>query len=170
MRQNSKPRRPAALPCTIPDDVMRDGILWEPDWAEILLANARVRQTLLEQEVRLTAERDRAEWLARQTERLAAIALELDELERRLKMAEERERRETWWREVSEREKQANAKILEHFQDQLDGGVHAAMVARANKAKAEMDRDNARLERVAFLKRGVLRGTRKQPAAGRLAY
>jgi hypothetical protein len=55
---------------------------------------------------------------------------------------------------------------MAHYQDQLDGGVHAAMVARANKAKEDMDRDNARLERLALLKRGVLRGTRKQFATG----
>ena len=36
------------------------------------------------------------------------------------------------------------------------------MVARANKAKADMDSDNARLDKSALLKRGVLRGARKQ--------
>ncbi len=36
--------------------------------------------------------------------------------------------------------------------------------------KADMHRDNARLERLALLKRGVMRGTRKQFAAGHLAY
>jgi hypothetical protein len=145
----------------MPFDVQHDGVLWQPDETEILLSNALVRQKLLEQEVQLEAAREQRDWLGKQTERLAAIALELDATERRLKMAEEIEARENWWREVSEREKAANEKILAHFQDQLDGGVHAAMVARANKAKADIDRDNARLERLTLLKRGVLRGTRK---------
>jgi hypothetical protein len=37
-----------------------------------------------------------------------------------------------------------------------------AMLERGNKAKADMDRDNARLERLALLKKGVLRGRRKE--------
>ena len=104
---------------------------------------------------------EQREWLARQNERLAAIALELDAYERQQRLNEEMEKRENWWKEVSEREKEANERVQAHFQDQLDSGVHAAMVARAEKAKREMDRDNARLERLALLKRGVLRGRRK---------
>ncbi len=160
-RRIQEPRRPEALPCTIPDDVMRDGILWEPDWAEILLANARARQKLLEQELWLTVERERTEWLARQTERLAAIAIELDETERRINTAEEMEERENWWKEVSEHEKEANERILAHFQNQLDGGIHTAMVARSKKALEDMNRDNVRLERLVLLTRGVLRGRRQ---------
>jgi hypothetical protein len=53
-------------------------------------------------------------------------------------------------------------KPLTQFQNQLDGGKYEAMVERANKAKADMERDNARLERLALLKRGMLRGTRKK--------
>lgn len=160
--------QPRQLPPCVPDEIQHDGVLWRPTWEERALDWNRQQMELAIAEVHRIELEEQREWLARQMERLAAIALELDETERRLERTEEAKRRENWWREVSEREKEANTKILEHFQDQLDGGVHAAMVARANKAKADMDRDNARLERLALLKRGVLRGTRKQFAAGHL--
>jgi hypothetical protein len=145
-------------------------ILWEPDRTEVLLANARARQKLFAQELRERELLEQREWLSAATRRMAEVALELDAAERRIKLQEEIEKNDKWWADLHEREKEANAKLMAQLQDQLDGGVHAAMLARANKAKAEMDRDNARLERLALLKRGVLRGTRKQSAAGRLAY
>ena len=49
---------------------------------------------------------------------------------------------------------------MAQFQKQLDGGKYEAMVERANKAKADMERDNARLERLTLLKKGVLRDTK----------
>ena len=152
------------LPRCVPDDVSQDGVLWAPTWEENALAwNREQMQAALAEVKRIELEEQR-EWLVRQNERLAMIALELDATERRLKMVEEMEKREKWWREVSEREKEANERIQAHSQDLMDGGVHAAMVARANKAKADMDRDNARLERLALMKRGVLRGRRKEYA------
>src|SRR5271165_3379945 len=158
------------LPSTLPDDVLHDQFDFEPTWEEKALEwNRQQMQAALAEVNRIELEEQR-EWLARQNERLAMIALEIDETERRQKLNEEMEKRENWWKEVSEREKEANERILAHFQDQLDGGVHADMVARANKAKADMDRDNARLERLALLKRGVLEGTRKQFAGGRVAH
>jgi hypothetical protein len=150
----------------MPDDIQRDGVLWEPDRTEILLANALVRQRLLDQEVHLAELADQKAWL--QTQRMAAVALELDETDRRIKLQEEIEGNEKWWADVNAREKEANAKLMGQFQKQLDGGKYEAMVERANKAKADMDRDNARLERLALLQKGVLRGTRKQFAAGRI--
>jgi len=149
---------------------MRDGILWAPDRTEILLANARARQRLFEQQLRERELLEQRQWLAAATQRMAEVALELDAADRRIKLQEEIEKNEKWWADLNAREKAANEKLMAHFQDQLDGGVHAAMVARANKAKADMDRDNARLERLALIKKGVLRGTRKQFAAGHLAY
>jgi|SRR5271165_791298 len=159
-----------SLPSTLPADVLHDKFDWEPTWEERALDWNRQQLELAIAEVKRIELEEQREWLARQTERLALIALELDAAERRIQMAEEMQKREDWWREVSEREKEANEKLQSHFQDQLDGGVHAAMVKRAEAAKRDMDRDNARLERLALLKRGMLRGTRKQPAAGRLAY
>ncbi len=47
---------------------------------------------------------------------------------------------------------------MARFQKQLDGGKYEAMVERAKKAKADMDLGNSRLERLAFLKKDVLRG------------
>ena len=162
-RQTKPSRR---LPPCVPNDVRMADILWFPTVEERALGWNRQQMAEALAEVKRIELEEQREWLARQNERLAMIALELDETERRLKLTEEMEKRESWWKEVSEREKEANERILAHFQDQLDGGVHAAMVARANKAKADMDRDNARLERLALLQRGVLRGTRKQFAAG----
>jgi hypothetical protein len=46
---------------------------------------------------------------------------------------------------------------MAEYQKQLDGGKYEAMVVRANKAKADMERDNAQLERLALLKRGPLK-------------
>ena len=154
----------------MPDDVSQDGVQWAPTWEEKALDWHRQQMQAALAEVKRIELEERNEWLARQNERLAAVALELDAYERQQRLNEEMEKRENWWKEVSEREKEANEELLEYFQEQLDGGVHAAMVARADKAKADMDRDNARLERLALLKRGVLQGTRRQPAAGRLAY
>jgi hypothetical protein len=50
-----------------------------------------------------------------------------------------------------------NEKLMAEYQKQLDGGKYEAMVVRANKAKADMERDNAQLERLALLKRGPLK-------------
>lgn len=163
-RQSGKPR--AFLPSCVPDDVKSAGVLWEPDETEILFSNAQVRQLLLDQEVKRIELEEQKAWLTTAMQRMAAIAVEIDEGLRRAALQEEIERNERWWADVHDREKAANEKLMAHFQDQLDGGVHAAMVARANKAKADMDRDNARLERLALLKRGVLRGTRRQFAVG----
>jgi hypothetical protein len=46
---------------------------------------------------------------------------------------------------------------MAEYQKQLDGGKYEAMVVRANKAKADMERDNAQLERLALLKWGPLK-------------
>jgi hypothetical protein len=93
---------------------------------------------------------------------MAAVAVELDATERRIKLQEEIEKNEKWWADVHEREKETNEKLMTEFQKQLDGGVYEQMVERANKAKADIASDNARLERLALLKRGVLRGRRKE--------
>jgi hypothetical protein len=152
---------------TLPDDVLSDGIWWRPTWEENRIAHHRQQiEKALADANRIALEEQR-EWMSRQTERLAAIALEIDAAERQQKVAEEMEKRENWWKQVSEQEKQQNQEILVHYQEQLDGGAYAKMVARAEKAKREMDRENAQLERLALLKRGVLQGTRRQPAAGR---
>jgi hypothetical protein len=146
----------------INQDQSHDGFDFEPTWEENRIQYHRRQLAMALAEVKRIELEEQREWLARQNERLAMIALELDETERRIKLNEEMEKRENWWKEVSERDKEANEKIQAHFQDLMDGGVHAAMVARANKAKADMDCDNARLERLALLKRGVLRGRRKE--------
>jgi hypothetical protein len=100
--------------------------LWKPGYVEKLLENAKVRQKLLEQEVRIQTAKEQAEWLARQTERLALIAFEIDEAERRSQMAEEMEKRENWWRQVSEREKKQNEAIMADFQKRMEVGCTRA--------------------------------------------
>lgn len=160
-------RQLTRLPSTLPDDVLHDKFDFEPTWEERALVWHRRQIALALAEVKRIELGEQRDWIAAQNARLAQIAIELDETERRLQLAQEMEKREDWWREVADREKEANEKLLKYFQEQLDGGVHAAMVERANKAKMDMDRDNARLERLALLKRGVLRGRRKEFAVMR---
>jgi hypothetical protein len=161
------------LPSTLPDDVLHDQFDFEPTWQERALDWHRQQMALALAEVNRIELEEQQAWLQAATQRMAAVALEIDEGLRKAALQEEIEKNEKWWADLHEREKAANEKILAHFQDQLDGGVYAAMVARANKAKADMDRDNARLERLALLKKGVLRGRRKEfammPTAGTLS-
>jgi hypothetical protein len=152
------PTRPRQLPPCLLDGMKANDILWEPDRTEILLANARVRQNLLEQELRECELLEQREWLTAATQRMAEVAMELDAADRRIKLQEEIEKNEKWWADLNGREKAANEKLMAQFQKQLDGGKYEAMVEPANKAKADMGRDNARLERLVLLKRGVLRG------------
>src|SRR6267378_7781209 len=121
------PTRPRQLPPCLPDGMKANDIPWEPDRTEILLANARVRQKLFDQEAKRCELEEQKAWLATAIQRMAAVALEIDEGLRRAALQEEIEKSERWWFQVHEREKAANAKVLEHFQDQLEGGVHAAM-------------------------------------------
>jgi hypothetical protein len=72
-----------SLPSTIPDDVMRDGILWEPDWEEIRWERALARQRLFEQQLRERELLEQRQWLTAATQRMAEVALELDAAERR---------------------------------------------------------------------------------------
>ena len=147
-----------------------DGVLWEPDRTEIELARALVRQRFFDQQVRIAELEEQKAFLAAATQRLAAVALEIDEGLGRAALQEQIKQNEKWWAETVAKEQKQNEAILESYQNQIDCGLLQKMKARANRAKADMERDNARLERLALLKRGVLRGTRKQFAAGHLAY
>jgi alanine racemase len=157
-RQTRKPR--AFLPACVPDEVKTTGVLWEPDETEILLANAQVRQRLLEQEVKLAHQAEQRAWLTTAMQRMAAIAVEIDEGLRRAALQEEIERNERWWADLHEKEKAANEKLMVHFQNELDNNLHAKMVARSKAAADDIRKSNARIERNELRRRGVLRGRR----------
>lgn len=154
------------LPSTLPADVLRDQFDFEPTWEERALDWHRQQLALALAEVKRIELEEQKAWLTTAMQRMAVIAVEIDEGLRKAALQEELERNERWWAAVHEQEKAANERLMARLQDQLDGGIHAAMVARAEKARKDMDRDTARLERLALLKRGVLRGTRKQFATG----
>jgi hypothetical protein len=162
--------RPRRLPTTLPDDVLRDGVDFAPTFEERALDWHREQMQLAIAEVKRLELAEQREWLEAQTRRLARVAMELDETERKIKLQDEMDRQDEWWKRVSEEAKVSTERVLEHCQKQLDGRAYEKMVARAEAARKDMDRDNARLERLSLLKRGVLRGTRKQFAAGHLAY
>ena len=68
--------------------------------------------------MRLAELAEQKAWLAAATQRMAAVALELDETDRRIKLQEEIEKDEKWWTDVNAREKEANAKLMAQFQRQ----------------------------------------------------
>jgi hypothetical protein len=78
------------LPPCVPDDVKADDILWYPDRTERLLSKALVRQRLFEQELRERELLEQRQWLTAATQRMAAVALELDKTDRRIKLQESR--------------------------------------------------------------------------------
>lgn len=71
------------------------------------------------------------------------------------------DRTDRWWADTAEREKAQTEALMAQYQKIFDKGVFEKMKARAEKAKASMDRDNARIERLELLRRGVVRGRRK---------
>jgi hypothetical protein len=155
-------RRPNKLPNYIPDDVRHDAVNWEPTWEERALDWHRQQLELALAEVKRIELEEQKAWLTTAMQRSVAAGLLIDETERKLAQQAEMDRAEKWFADTAAREKKQNEAIQAAYQKQLDGGKFEAMVERANKAKADMDRDNARLERFTLLKRGVLRGTRKQ--------
>jgi hypothetical protein len=163
--KHNRRSRPRQLPPCVPDDIHMDGILWAPDATEVKLARALVRQRFYEQELRLAELAEQRDWLPAAIQRSVAAGLLIDEMERKLAIQAEMDRTDKWYADTAAKEKKQSEAILAAYQKQLDGGKYETMVERANKAKADMDRDNARLERLALLKKGVLRGRRKEFAA-----
>ncbi len=170
MRVKTKTRVNFKLPPCVPETVQADGVHWEPTWQERALEYSKQQIALALAEVKRIELIEQRGWLTAATQRAVAAALEIDEGLRKAALAEEIEKTEKWWADTVAREQKQNEAIMAEFQKQMDRGVYKQMKARADKAKRDMDRDNARLERLALLKRGVLRGTRKQFAAQRLAY
>jgi hypothetical protein len=159
MRKRQRTRR--ILPACLPDDVFHDGVDFAPTWEENRLAYHRQQIALALSEVkRIELEEQRA-WLEVQTRRIALVALEIDEYKRRAALHDEMDRQDKWWADVAVCEKAQTEALMAHYQKILDEGVFEKMKARAEKAKASMDRDNARIERLELLRRGVVRGRRE---------
>lgn len=137
----------------LPYDVIHDGVDFAPTWEE------RQIDYHLAQIAKIRAGIDRR-WIEEARERSTKAAAEIDETAKKIALAEARQKQLDWYREQSERGAAEMKRLLEHYQRELDGGKYEAMVARADAAKKDMDRDNVRLERLALLKRGVVRGRR----------
>ena len=145
----------------LPDGLKWGDISWEPTWEEkaldwnrqqIALALAAVKQIELEEQ---------RVWLEAAMRHMAAVAQEIDEYKRKAALQEEIHRRDKWWEDTREREKQQTAKLMAAYQRQLDGNIFEQMQARAVKAGEDIKRDNARIERLELMRRGIVRGLRK---------
>jgi hypothetical protein len=55
-------------------------------------------------------------WLAAQTQRLALIAMELDEQDRKIKLQEAQDKQDAWWKKCDEEAKVSTSAVMEHFQ------------------------------------------------------
>lgn len=146
----------------LPDGLKWGDISWEPtgeekalDWhrQQIALALVAVKRIEL-QEQRL--------WLVAATQRAVAAGLLIDETDRKLALEEEMVRTEKWWADTAEREKSQTEALMAHFQSVLDKNQFAKMKARAAKAGEDIRRDNARIERLELMCRGVVRGLRRR--------
>jgi len=161
MRETGRARRrKAGTVLALPAGLKFNDILWKPDATELELERALVRQRFYEAECRRIELLEQREWLEAQTRRMALAALELDETARKIKLQEAMDAQDKWWIETREREKRQAEELAAAYQRQIDGGVYEAMVERAKKAKADINRDTVRIERLALLSRGAVRGRR----------
>jgi hypothetical protein len=155
-------RNRRVLPACLPDDILHDGIDFTPTWEENRLAYHRQQIALALAEVkRIELEEQRA-WLEGQTRRIALVALEIDEYKRRAALHDEMDRQDKWWADTAEREKAQTEALMAHFQSVLDQNQFEKMKARAAKAGEDIKRDNARIERLELMRRGMVRGLRKR--------
>jgi hypothetical protein len=159
-RTKRRGTRKAGTVLALPSGVKFDDILWKPDATELELERALVRQRFYEAECRRIELLEQSEWLEAAQRRMAAVALELDEYKRQEALQGEMDRTDAWWAATREREKAQSAALAAEYQKVLDGGVYEAMVERAKKAQADISRDAARLDRLALMRRGVVRGRR----------
>ena len=154
-------RKRRILPSCLPADVLHDDFDFAPTWEEGRLAYHRQQIVLALAEVRRIDLLEQKAWLIAATQRAVAAGLEIDEAARKLALQEEIDRTNKWWADTAEREKTQTEALMAQYQKILDKGVFEKMKARAEKAKASMDRDNARIERLELLRRGVVHGLRK---------
>ena len=149
------------LPSTLPADVLHDGFDFSPTWEERKLLWHRQQIALALAEVKRITLIEQKTWLEAQTRRIALVALEIDEYKRRAALQDEMDRQDKWWADTAEREKAQNEALMAHFQSVLDQNQFEKMKARAAKAGEDIKRDNARIERLELMRRGIVRGLRK---------
>ena len=70
------------------------------------------------------------------------------------------EKRRSYFLKANEAESAVTEKLLESYDDQLDGGKRKKLLAALERITKETKRDDARLERDELLRRGVVRGRR----------
>ncbi len=140
----------------LPANVRADQIAWTPDIDEMNWTRWRAA----EQQIRLDAIHEQREWLAQQTQRLAVIALEIDEGLRKAALQEALDRQDAWWATEAEREKEATARLMDSYQKQLDAATYSKLLARVTAAAEDIRKTDYRIEKAELLKRGVVRGLR----------
>src|SRR5437879_1259424 len=144
----SRRNKPSIL--ALPAGVKFSDVLWEPDETEVLLAKH------LKELARLRAEIQR-DWLAEQHQKLARIAEELDNEQRRIDLADHYEKQEAWWRSQAEQTDDVGAE-MKRLQTELDAATYKRLLERTEKAGRSIVKQNAEIEREALKARGVYRG------------
>lgn len=147
--------------------ILPDGLKWgdisrEPTWEEKALDWHRQQIALALAAVKRSELQEQRLWLVAATQRAVAAGLLIDETDRKLALQEEMVRTEKWWADTAEREKSQTEALMAHFQSVLDKNQFAKMKARAAKAGEDIRRDNARIERLELMRRGVVRGLRRR--------
>jgi hypothetical protein len=126
--------RPRNLSSCLPDQVLRDGVSWQPDWAEIEWEKYLVAKATYE-----------AEYWAAQHQKLAEIARLIDQDKREQEIADHYLAVDAWWIEQRAKEQEA---------------WRQRELAKLAKIGKEIQRDAVQLERVTLERRGVVRGRR----------
>jgi hypothetical protein len=152
--------RPTIL--ALPDNVRWEDMDFEPTWEERALDWHRQQAALALAEVQRMELEEHRLWLVAATQRAVAAGLLIDEDERKIALREEMDRTNKWWADTAEREKAQTEALMAQYQKILDKGVFEKMKARAAKAGEDIKRDNARIERLELMRRGIVRGLRKK--------
>ena len=145
----------------LPDGLKWSDISWEPTWEEKALDWNRQQIALALAAVKRIELEEQRVWLEAQTRRLAQVALEIDETARKLALADAKERELAWFRDQAQQGADEMTKLMECYQRQLDAPTYKKLLARVEKVGREIARDNARIERLELMRRGVIRGRRK---------
>jgi hypothetical protein len=96
------------------------------------------------------------QWLANAVQRMALVALEIDETARKIALQEEQDRVDAWHKAEAE----DNAKLLTLYQAALDKRTLEAKLKRLDVAAKDIARTDRRIEKAELKRRGVLRGSR----------
>lgn len=146
----------------LPDGLKWGDISWEPTWEEKALDWNRQQIALALAEVKRIELEEQRVWLEAATHRAITAALLIDETARKLAIQEKIDRTDKWWEDTAEREKGQTEALMAQYQKILDKGVFEKMKARAAKAGEDIKRDNARIERLELMRRGIVRGLRRR--------